>query len=175
LGCQIESSTFSCELHFKVLDVDPSTGEPDGEVDGTDGFPEEYPLEQLEISPPDYMAKVNNLGDFRRGWEQLGTDFEVVEKFALQFRRLEEAVSGVLDFLGMQACDGTGVVQPRNEVLGPPHTLHLCGVFVGNIPVLVRAQLGMTKTEEETIGCILKIAVRSNDPDVSRTIADCIH
>ena len=57
------------------------------------------------------MAKVN-LGDFRRGWEQMGGDGEVLEKFALQFKRLEEAVNGVIDFLGMQPCDGTAAIKP---------------------------------------------------------------
>lgn len=49
-----------------------------------------------------------SLGDFRRGWEQMGPDGEVLEKFALGFKRLEEAVAAVEDFLGMQTCDGTG-------------------------------------------------------------------
>ena len=49
-----------------------------------------------------------SLGDFRRGWEQMGTKAEVLEKFALGFKRIEEAVAAVEDFLGMQTCDGTG-------------------------------------------------------------------
>jgi coatomer subunit gamma len=57
------------------------------------------------------MAKVN-VGDFRRSWEQMGPECEVLEKFALQFRRLDEAVAGVLDFLGMQPCDGTAAIKP---------------------------------------------------------------
>lgn len=49
-----------------------------------------------------------SLGDFRRGWEQMGAEGEVLEKFALGFKRLQEAVAAVEDFLGMQTCDGTG-------------------------------------------------------------------
>lgn len=49
-----------------------------------------------------------SLGDFRRGWEQMGAEAEVLEKFALGFKRLQEAVAAVEDFLGMQTCDGTG-------------------------------------------------------------------
>ena len=48
--------------------------------------------------------------------------------------------------------------------------LHLSGIFVGNLCVLVRAQLHIN----EDIGCILKIAVRSPDREVSQLVADCI-
>eukprot|EP00611_Tribonema_gayanum_P013774 TRINITY_DN24994_c0_g1_i2.p1 TRINITY_DN24994_c0_g1~~TRINITY_DN24994_c0_g1_i2.p1 ORF type:complete len:854 (-),score=272.22 TRINITY_DN24994_c0_g1_i2:124-2685(-) len=167
----IEPVTFTCELHFKVVDCDPQSGEADEDAEG---FPEEYPLEEVELSTSDCMAKVN-VGDFRRSWEQMGPEGEVLEKFALQFRRLDEAVAGVLDFLGMQPCDGTAAIKPTGTSAGlpPPHTLHLSGVFVGSKPVLVRAQLAITQSND-TIGCVLKIAVRSDDPDVSRMVADCI-
>jgi hypothetical protein len=46
-------------------------------------FEEDFPLEDLEISTNDFMAKVS-LGDFRRNWDTLGADGEVLEKFALQ-------------------------------------------------------------------------------------------
>ena len=50
-----------------------------------------------------------------------------------------------------------------------PHMLHLSGVFVGNKPVMARAQMQHTKD-----GVVLKVAVRSESEEVSRTIADCI-
>eukprot|EP00904_Undaria_pinnatifida_P003330 jgi/Undpi1/12999/HiC_scaffold_7.g02663.m1 len=161
-GGMAEPSVFSCELKFQALDVDPATGEVEGDEEG---FPEEYPLEQLNIATADFMAKVG-LGDFSRtGWEKMGAEAEVLEKFALGFKRIEEAASEVEDFLGMLSCNGTGSVPAGKK----EHALHLCGVFVGNVPVLVRAQLNMTSGS-----CILKIAVRSTKPDVSRVVADCI-
>lgn len=39
----------------QALDVDPATGELEGDEEG---FPEDYPLEQLQISTADFMAKV---------------------------------------------------------------------------------------------------------------------
>lgn len=39
------------------------------------------------------------------------------------------------------------------------HALHLCGIFVGNVPVLVRAQLNV----DPQAGCILKVR-RSASP-----------
>eukprot|EP00752_Nemacystus_decipiens_P002202 g2095.t1 len=163
-GNAAEPAAFSCELKFQALDVDPATGLLEGDED-EEGFEEEYPLEQLNIATADFMAKVS-LGDFRRGWEQMGAEAEVLEKFALGFKGLQEAVAAVEDFLGMQTCDGTGSVAAGKK----EHALHLCGIFVGNVPVLVRAQLNV----DPQAGCILKIAVRSNSPDVSRMVADCI-
>ena len=40
---------------MQALDVDPATGEVEGDEEG---FPEEYPLEQLNIATADFMAKV---------------------------------------------------------------------------------------------------------------------
>lgn len=161
------SVTLSCELQFKMLQVDPNTGE----VEGSDeGFDEDFPLEDLEISTNDFMAKVS-LGDFRRSWDQMGSDGEVLEKFALQFKKLEDAVKAVVDFLGMQPVDGTGVVAPEPSG-GPrkPHVLHLSGVFLGNVPVLVRAQLQL----DDSSGVVLKMAVRSQSQDISQLVAECI-
>jgi len=158
--------TFSCELAFRMVQVDPVTGEVEGDEKG---FDEEFPLEDLEIASSDFMAKVS-LGDFRRSWDQMGSDGEVLEKFALQFKKLEEAVAAIIDFLGMQPVDGTGTVSPDLAATKKPHTLHLSGVFVGNVPVMVRAQLQM----DDASGVVLKMAVRSQSKEVSQTVAECI-
>lgn len=155
-------SHFTCELKFTVVKVDPATGEEEG-----DTFEEEYPLEDLEIATSDFMAKVT-VPDFRKAWETLGNGNEVLEKFALQFKSMEEAVAAVVDFLGMQPCDGTGVVKANTG--GKPHMLHLSGVFVTQHQVLSRAQVAI----QPSGGVVLKIAVRSEDAAVSRMVADCI-
>jgi coatomer subunit gamma len=158
---QLTPSSFTCELRFTVTQVDPATGEAEG-----DAFEEEYPLEDLEIATSDFMAKVA-VPDFRKAWENLGNENEVLEKFALQFKKMEDAVTAVIDFLGMQPCDGTGAVKAGS---GKPHMLHLSGVFTTGQQVLARAQVAM---QGET-GVVLKIAVRSEDAGVSRIVADCI-
>jgi len=160
------SCTLKCALHFNVVQVDPNTGEV--EVDD-DGYADEYPLEDLEIGTHDYMAKTAT-GDFRRSWDQMGTDGEVLEKFALQFKKLEEAVVAVVDFLGMQAVDGTNTI-PTGDGPKRSHTLHMSGTFVGGMAVLARAQLQM---DDGTGGVVLKIAVRSENKDVSQLVAECI-
>ena len=75
-------------------------------------------------------------------------------------------MSAVIDFMGMQPCDGTATVKPGT---GKPHMLHMSGVFVTGQQVLARAQVALNES-----GVVLKIAVRSDDADVSRIVADCI-
>jgi len=155
---------FECALHFGVIQVDPKSGE-----DESDAFDEEYPLEELELSTSDFMAKVA-VPDFRASWEEVGNTNEVLEKFALQFKKQDDAVAAVIDFLGMQPCDGTGHIK-SGEGGKKPHMLHLSGVFVGGMNVLARAQVAASG---DASGVLLKIAVRSDDPTVSRMVADCI-
>jgi len=155
---------FECILRFGVIQIDPKSGE-----DESDPFDEEYPLEELQLATSDFMAKVS-VPDFRQAWEQVGNVNEVLEKFALQFKIQDDAVTAVIDFLGMQPCDGTGHIKP-GEGGKKPHMLHLSGVFVGGTQVLGRAQVA---AQGDASGVLLKIAVRSDDPTVSRMVADCI-
>eukprot|EP01038_Epipyxis_sp_PR26KG_P005402 gene5402-7486_t len=160
------SITLTCELQFKMVQVDPNTGAVEGNAKG---FDEEYPLEALELLTNDFMAKVS-IPDFRRSWDQFGTDGEVLEKFALQFKKLEDAVTAVIDFLGMQPVDGTGIIAAETLAAKKPHILHLSGVFVGNVSVVVRAQLQM----DDATGVVLKMAVRSQSKEISALVAECI-
>lgn len=159
-------TTFSCELQFKLVHVDPATGA----IESKKGYDEDFPLEDLEICTNDFMAKVS-VGDFRKAWDQMGTDGEVLSKFALQFKRIDEAINAVAEFLGMQVVDGTGTVASDIISSKKPHMLHLSGVFIGNFPILVRAQLQM----DDTNSVVLKIAVRSNNKDISQLVAECIN
>jgi coatomer protein complex subunit gamma len=161
-GVPIESSEFTSTLHFNIVQVDPTTGEDESEA-----FEEEYPLEDLEVFTADFMAKVT-VPDFRKSWETVGNTFEVLEKYALQFKNMEDAVASVINLLGMQPVDGTGTVKANNG--GKPHMLHLSGVFMGGHSTFARAQLMM----QGSSGVILKIAVRSDDENVPRMVANCI-
>merc|ERR1711865_1208809 len=162
----LTSSRFPCELRFTVTEVDPATGEEEG-----GSFEEEYPLEDLEITTSDFMAKFT-VPDFRKAWENAGNSNEGLEKFALQFKKMEDAVVAIISFLGMQPCDGTGQLKPGNTG-SAPHMLHLSGSFLGGQQVLARAQVAMAG--DSTGQVIFKIAVRSDSEQVSRMVADCIH
>jgi len=60
-------------------------------------------------------------------------------------------------------------------MLKKPHVLHLSGVFIGNIPVLVRAQLQLDEAPNGSVtGVVLKMAVRSQSKEISQLVAECI-
>ncbi|KAK4562747.1 hypothetical protein RGQ29_005309 [Quercus rubra] len=93
---------FSNMLKFIVKEVDPTTGETED-----DGVEDEYQLEDLEVVAADYMLKVG-VSNFRNAWESMGDDFERVDEYGLGPREsLAEAVSAVINLLGMQPCEGT--------------------------------------------------------------------
>jgi coatomer protein complex subunit gamma len=161
------AAQFVAELKFHVLEVDSITGEIEGDEAG---FAEEYPLEDVELTTTDFMAKARLAdSDFRCAWESIDKSGEVLEKFGLHFKELESAVSAVITCLGMQPEDNTQVVVDNNDP-GAIHSLHLSGIFTGNIRVLVRAQLHI----DEKAGCILKMAVRSSVLEISQIVVDCI-
>jgi coatomer protein complex subunit gamma len=149
------SCSVACNMVFRLVSL------VDGEGSG-DIFSEDYALEDFTISTSDYIAKVA-VPDFRKAWEELGAENEIVEKFAMQFKSQEEAVHAMLERIGMHACDNTDRLAPE----GKPQVLHLSGIFVGGKLVLVRARLS---TQKDASGVILQIAVRSQDALVSRLV-----
>jgi coatomer protein complex subunit gamma len=161
-GSELESTPtlFNCELKFQVVNVDPISGEDEGEP-----MEEEYPLEDLEVFTADFVVKTS-LGDFRKEWDVLGKKNEILQKFGLSENKIENAAEAVIDCMGMQPCDGTGVIKPGAK----QHMLHLSGTFLGGIKVLARCQIAL----QGNAASILKMAIRSERHDVSKLISDCI-
>ncbi|XP_072972224.1 coatomer subunit gamma-2 [Typha angustifolia] len=152
---------FSNLLKFIVKEVDPATGEAEEE-----GVEDEYQLEDFEIVAADYMLKVG-VSNFRNAWESMGPDNERIDEYGLGVREsLAEAVSAVINILGMQPCEGTDVV-PNNS---RSHSCLLSGVFMGDVKVLVRLSFGISGPKEVA----MKLAVRSEDPDVSDKIHEIV-
>ena len=157
------SSSFVNELKFVVRDLDPESGEP---ASDDEGYDELYPLEDIEVTAADFIAKTA-IPDFRTAWEATGDGAEALEKFQLsQFKSLPDAVPAVIDFLGMQPCEGTAIVQDKAR----GHMLLLSGMFLGGLKVLVRTHLSCPQGD----GTVLKIAVRSGHPSVSQAVLECI-
>eukprot|EP00512_Aurantiochytrium_limacinum_P004656 CAMPEP_0171500616 /NCGR_PEP_ID=MMETSP0958-20121227/9084_1 /TAXON_ID=87120 /ORGANISM="Aurantiochytrium limacinum, Strain ATCCMYA-1381" /LENGTH=900 /DNA_ID=CAMNT_0012035305 /DNA_START=306 /DNA_END=3005 /DNA_ORIENTATION=- len=151
----VYQATFTMELQFKVQECDPKTGEaydPDDE-----GAEEDYPVEDLELSTTDFIARVQ-INNFKSSWEMVGKTNEVMEKFELpQYKTLKDAITAVIDFLGLRACEGTDSI-PHNA---DAHNVLLSGTFIGGAKILARTAFAVSPTG----GSInLKIAVRSEDP-----------
>ena len=51
------------------------------------------------------------------------------------------------------------------------HLLCLSGVFLGRLPVLVRAQIGFN----QQYGCLLKVHCRTLAPAVAAAVLECIN
>ncbi|XP_029471888.1 coatomer subunit gamma-2 [Rhinatrema bivittatum] len=142
------SCTFNCTMKFVVRDCDPSTGLPDDE-----GYDDEYVLEDLEVTLADHVQKVLK-PNFAAAWEEVGDKYEKEETFALSsIKTLEEAVSNIIKFLGMQPCERSDkVAENKNS-----HTLYLAGVYRGGYDVLVRSRLALAD------GVTMQVTVRSRD------------
>ncbi|WOH04633.1 hypothetical protein DCAR_0624044 [Daucus carota subsp. sativus] len=152
---------FSNVLRFIVKEVDPSSEEVDD-----DGVEDEYQLEDLEVVAADYILKVG-VSNFRNAWESMDPDTERVEEYGLGTREsLGEAVSVVMDLLGLQPCEGTEVI-PNNA---RSHTCLLSGIYIGNVKVLVRLSFGIVGHKEVA----MKLAVRSDDISVSDAIHEIV-
>ncbi len=79
---------------------------------------------------------------------------------------MAEAVSAVINLLGLQPCEGTEVVPSNSR----SHTCLLSGVFIGNVKVLVRLSFGIDGPKEVA----MKLAVRSEDESVSEAIHEIV-
>ena len=158
------SGSMACTLHFKVKEVD------DGEVVDADGegVSDEYQLEEIEVTESDFMRSGPNMGlvEFKRQWEELGEGVEVIKKYSLGLDNLQSAVTAVLDLLGMQACENSGVVAEGAR----SHAVNLTGQWFGGVAVLARAGFMLDAKH----GVTLKIAVRSNNPRVNQMLTNAI-
>lgn len=152
------SINFTCNMKFDLKEV------ADGIVDET-GYPEEYPIEDIDIGASDFMARIG-VRDFRSSWELIGDSSDVMETFALSFKSVEDGVKGLIQYVGMQPHEETGTVTAGSK----QHQILLCGVFIGGVKVLARGQVGMTAEH----GCVLKLHIRSEDEFVSQTVSECI-
>lgn len=157
-----EPFALAAELKFTVVQVDPETGEGEGDQDLLE---EEYPLEDLEIFNSDFVAKTTVV-DFRKAWESIGNTNEILQKFGLGDKTIQSATIAVVDCLGMQTCDGTGQIKPGSK----QHMLHLSGTYLGGVKVLARCQIAGSKG----VGTILKIAIRSESKEVSKQILESL-
>uniref|UniRef100_A0A914R6V0 Coatomer gamma subunit appendage Ig-like subdomain domain-containing protein n=1 Tax=Parascaris equorum TaxID=6256 RepID=A0A914R6V0_PAREQ len=69
---------FGATLKFRVRDVDPATGEPEGE----DYYDDSFVLEEVEITVADHVHPVQR-ANFAIVWEKMGEENELEETFAL--------------------------------------------------------------------------------------------
>mmetsp|Transcript_16899 Transcript_16899/g.33010 ORF Transcript_16899/g.33010 Transcript_16899/m.33010 type:complete len:887 (-) Transcript_16899:180-2840(-) len=155
------SGSIGNTLKFEYKDVDD--GEPIGDAQA-----DEYQLEELEVSESDFVIGSHDLGlvEFRKTWEALGTDSEVVKKYSLGLDSLQAAVDAVCDLLGLAPCESSGIVPEDAR----SHAVNLAGIFLDGTQVLARAGFMLGKTNSVT----LKIAVRSTNSDANELLCGAV-
>mmetsp|Transcript_62 Transcript_62/g.100 ORF Transcript_62/g.100 Transcript_62/m.100 type:complete len:901 (-) Transcript_62:1459-4161(-) len=148
-------------LKFRVKEIDPSTGEAE-----EDGYDDEYQLEELEVTPADYVKPIV-VTNFRKSWEELPAENERTDEYGLGPRDgLQETVETVMSTLGMQPCEGTEAVPPNAR----SHTVLLAGLFVGYQQVLVRMSFGMDAGGSVT----MKLVVRGETGEAAEAVHSII-
>ena len=73
---EYQIASFQCVLKFVSKEVDPSTGEPEEE-----GYPDEYQLEDTELSAGDYI--VPSYVTFASEWDRMRGGANMTETFSL--------------------------------------------------------------------------------------------
>lgn len=149
------TGTFPAALRFRVYDIEPGHEE---EIDYEEGYDDEYQIEDIDVSLADYMGK-SFVRNFRDAWEAMGDEDQVTDTFALSsMKSLPEAVSAIVDVLGMVPCENSADVPSKKT----QHALYLCGAFLGEHNVLARARLVLDTQQ----GVNMELAVRSKNPVV---------
>lgn len=154
------TATFSCVLKFIVKDCDPQTGIPDND----EGYPDEYELESVEVQVADHVQRVLK-PNFSASWEEVGSENELEETYALSMNSLDEAVKQIIQFMGMQPCERSDKLQEGKQT----HTLLLAGTYRGGHDVLVRAKLAFNDGS-----VAMQLTVRSSDSIVPNIIAQAV-
>jgi Vesicle coat complex COPI, gamma subunit len=86
-------------------------------------YPDEYVLEDLELSVSDYVQRAMK-ANFPAAWEELGPTNELEDTYVLSsMKTLDEAVKSIIQFLGMQPCERSDKVPEGKS----SHTLVLAG------------------------------------------------
>ena len=132
------------------------------------GFPDEYVLDDVEITSADLVIGSNcdSIANFRKRWEELGNQSESIKKFNLAIPSLQEAINAVIDLIGLFPVENSNLVADG----ATSHAVTLSGVFIGNIPVLARAGFMVDAKN----GVALKIAARSESLEIADLITNSI-
>eukprot|EP01025_Chloroclados_australasicus_P024171 TRINITY_DN2432_c1_g1_i1.p1 TRINITY_DN2432_c1_g1~~TRINITY_DN2432_c1_g1_i1.p1 ORF type:complete len:890 (-),score=110.07 TRINITY_DN2432_c1_g1_i1:397-3066(-) len=157
----ISLGKFVSILRFKVKEVDPSSGEAEEE-----GFDDEYQLEDVDITPSDYIKPLP-IGNFKNMWDGLGSEAEMEDEYGLGEREgIQETMEVIMGILGMSPCDGSDICPPNAR----SHVLLLAGTVVGDVQVLARVSFGLDVSRQVA----MKLVVRSEDAAVSELIHQII-
>lgn len=149
-------------LRFTARERDPATGELEEE-----GYPDEYQLEDIEVTFADSVNPVRPPSSFKDAWEALPEESEVTDDYGLGVRNgLQEVLEQVMSMFGLAACDGTDAIGPNAR----SHTALLAGTVIGNRQLLLKVQLGI----DPAGNVAMKLAARSTDADLATAVHEVV-
>uniref|UniRef100_A0A6B2KXP1 Coatomer subunit gamma n=1 Tax=Arcella intermedia TaxID=1963864 RepID=A0A6B2KXP1_9EUKA len=160
---KIPTGNFWNNLLFQLHEIEPKTDQ----IDET-GFPDEFPLDEVEIIMADYIRK-NPIDDFTTAWAKTEHEPQSLTTFSLSTAaNLKEGVAEIIRLLGMSACDNSGDVAPN----ATKHVLYLSGQFVAGadtgLPLIGRVR--MRYSPQQGVG--MELIIRSPNEAVAETIAN---
>lgn len=157
------NGVLAANLKFSVKDIDPN--DPDENTDDIEAYEDEYALEDVELEVADHVQQIIK-PNFQISWDELDVAVEKQEQFVLStMNTLEQAVKDLQKFLGLYAQEKTDKI-PEGQ---GSHTLLLAGVFRGNVDVLAKARLVLSKD-----GVTMELTVRSNEERVCDFILSAV-
>jgi len=142
---------FYNNLKFTVNEIDKESGEPTG-----DTYNDEYKLEDLTISAPDYIS-AQPIETFNDTFES----FSPEETSQLQFKlttvsSVEEGITQMIKLLGMAPCDNSEAVDSKKGKV-KKHVLYLSGLFHGE-KIVARVRMQIIQD-----GVAMELIVKSKD------------
>lgn len=150
-------ATFGATLEFVVRDCDPTTGLPDS----GEGYADNYPLEEFEISCAEQFRSRAASDDWEATWERAAAAAEVSDTFRLSQTDMGEAAKAVCDYLGLPKAAVTG--DAVKEIRG-------AGIWRGGTPVLFRARLVVAS------GAVnMQLVARSSQEDIALLILAAVN
>lgn len=157
---EVCGTSLACTMRFVALDCDPNTGEADDD----EGYPDEYVIDDVEITIGDHIQKILK-PNFSAAWEEIGDDLETENTYHLEeIATLEDAVAQIIKFLGMQPCERSDKI-PDGKM---HHVLLLAGVYRGGHECLVRVRMVLKD------GVQIQLSVRGTDPTSVEIISNAI-
>lgn len=153
---------FGVNLKFTVKDCDPDSGD----VDEGEGFQEEYPVENVTLDLSHFMLPVPV--NFGPTWEALGEDTQVQATIALSdASSMVHGVRTLVNFVGMHPFGRS--MQPETKP-GEIHEVRLSGIFNGGIQCLLQCKMVFDPSR----GCLIKMDIRCENPQVAHLIAQAL-
>lgn len=153
----IQTTSFSNTLSFTSKECDPTTYEA---LDN-DGFEDEYQIEELDVTPGDFISP-SFIGNFDLTFDELTA--ESVGTFNLSSESIQETVDYLISLLSLHPIEGKSVSTES------AHTLKLFGKSIDGERIALLVKL----VKSSKAGVTLKAVVKSDDDELSEVVLNSI-